>query len=98
MSDNAVPEFPWSAPGPDFCTQSFPSSHAQRKHDARVAAITARLDAIGVSLESAFIPGAQLVRLIEERDALWLERAASGEWPFLVRTDGAARYAKRARP
>jgi hypothetical protein len=57
----------------------------QARHDARVAAIQKRLVVIADDLGPAFLPGRSLIALLNERDALWLELARMGEWPWLVR-------------
>jgi len=77
----------------------FPSSAAQNARESRVDAIRHRLAMIGFDLaEKSWLPASDLITLITERDALWLELADAGEFPCLVRKDGAARYARKAAP
>jgi hypothetical protein len=75
-----------------------PSSAVQEARDARITAINARLVAISEALLPSFLPAAHVMALTAERDALWLELADAGEFPCLVRKDGAARYARKAAP
>jgi hypothetical protein len=74
-----------------------PSSAAQHAREARVKAIWDRLPVLAHELEPSFLPGVVLTQVMAERDALWLELAELGEFPYLVRKDGPARYARKAR-
>lgn len=73
-----------------------PSSTAQHARDRRVQMIQDRLAIIAIRLEPSFLPGRDVADLIEKRDAFWIELARYGEWPWLVKKDGPARYARKA--